>query len=90
MLAAVSPSLPEIHQWKEPRSKDFSPRKFALFGVILYLTHNTSVNWWHGDRSTTKSWSEWGGEAFNSGVAGSFLEYAAENSMWYYYMKCVA
>ena len=36
------------------------------------------VHWWPGDRFSTKDWTQWDGAAFNSGVTGPFLAYAAE------------
>ena len=38
----------------------------------------TSVHWWPGDRDSTKDWTQWNERAFNVGVAGPFLKYAAE------------
>ena len=56
----------------------------------LVLTPLNRVHWWPGDRTSTKNWTQWDQEKFNSGVAGPFLKYAGENSALYcYWMRPV-
>ena len=66
--------------------KGFSLRKptFSLSRVASLLIYKNSVRWWPGDRSATKDWTRWDEGGFNSGVAGPFLTYAAENSQSLY------
>lgn len=87
-LAAMLLSLPEM-LGRMITMKAFSPRRSisSLSRVISLLIYKNSVHWWPGDRSATKNWTKWNEDEFNSGVAGSFLAYAAENSMFFYYYE---
>ena len=49
----------------------------------------TSVHWWPGDRDSTKDWTQWDDGAFNAGVAGPFLAYAAETGALSCHVGCV-
>ena len=80
-LVATLPSSLEMLR-RMIAMKVFSPRELVSLslGVTPLLMHERSVHWWPGDRSITKDWTRWDEHGFNSGVAGPFLKYAAENS----------
>ena len=66
-------------------TKGFSRREFDfLFLGFQSVINLLSVHWWPGDRDSTKDWTQWDEEAFNSGVVGPFLEYAGETGTLLY------
>lgn len=68
----------------------FSQRQYYLLyssGSLLVTDIKERVHWWPGDRTSTKDWTQWDEDGFNSGVAGPFLAYAAANSESYFCMR---